>query len=248
MALSGVSVLGGYLRHSSRAGHSHLLVSSVTNMQSPSPLRQELQMHRFFFFLIAPQCDTEHSGKFWNKILNCFQFAWGLIIWGAQNQHSWWLWDSQWPDSCQQQVLWFGQPGLGLAGAVCGVSWNVSWEHKEGSNYKTEKADSGLTKESGKNERAVPQSSGEFEGSQINLALLIRAEQLTDPKLLTCSYQGHPAPPPAILHTTWMVWFACAVQNSADYEQQLLRAPFFSIPRAQVSPACQCPGINSWSK
>lgn len=41
----------------------HLLVSSVTYMQSPSPLRQELQLHRFFFFSIVPQCDMEHFGK-----------------------------------------------------------------------------------------------------------------------------------------------------------------------------------------
>lgn len=75
-------------------------------------------------------------------------------------------------------------------------------EHKDRSNYKTEKADSGLTqKESGKDKRAVPQSTGEFECSQINLALLIRADQLTDPKLLTCSYLSHPAPSPTILHT-----------------------------------------------
>lgn len=163
-------------------------------------------------FLIAPQCDMEHFGKFWNKILNCFRFAWGLIICGAQNQHSWWSWDSQWPAAGSLIGRGFGQPGLGLAGVICGVSWNVAWEHKEGSNYKTGKADSGLTKkESGKNKRAVPQSTGEFECSQINLALLVRADQLTDPKLLTCSYPGHPAPSPAILHTTWMVWFACAV-------------------------------------
>lgn len=215
MAPSGVSVLGGYFEEQFKSWIQHLLVSSVTNRQSSSPLRQELQLHRFFFFSIAPQCDMEHFGKFWNKILNYFNLPEGsssgeyrTSTAGGCGIHS------DLTPASRRFLLerGSGQPGLGLAGVICGVSWNVGWKHKEGSNYKTEKADSGLRKkESSKKKRAVPQSIGKFECSQINLALLVRAEQITDPKLSTRSYPSHPAPSPTILHTTWLVWFACAV-------------------------------------
>lgn len=214
MAPSGAGVgwiLEGQLKNWTR----HLLVSSVTNMQSPSPLRQELQLQRIFFFFL-PLSVT------WNILANSetrFWITFSLPEHSSSGEHR----------TCTAggrvfTVIWllpaagsllergFGQSGLDLAGVICGVSWNVGWEHKEGSNYKTENADSGLTKkESAKNERAVPQSTGEFECSQIDLALLIREDQLTDPKLLTYCYPGHPAPSPTILHTIWIVWFACAV-------------------------------------